>query len=259
MTKRKETIHHACRDYLYFLRTILRPASQEFEERLFANELKLHHVFQMNVLAAHMIDYLAAIRKATGLNEKRKELVMVFDHTYAVEGALFLNRKFQLVDAVNNALKHIELDPSLVTNKEPIAQYGSIRFHCLREEDGLVLFEGEKYRFDFARVVLRPVLKVATPWEFDEIDDVVDFALGECAYAEVVDDYDDDYNDDARAIDQMIDYCNPTCLDCGEGGNDCRCSEFIYEGKSGDFRCDWDESFDFDEVMSRISGAYRPD
>ncbi len=243
-----------CNDFLLFLRSILRPAAEEFYWHLDAGDLKLHQVFQTTVLAAHMIDYLAAIRCAAGLVEDRKQLVKTFDQIYAVEGALFLNRKFQLVNAVNNALKHIELNPEkFPANKELIEQYGPIRFHCLRKEGGLVLFEAEKYHFDFARVALRPVLAVVTPWEFEDADDVVDFAFGKYADLEVADDFDDD------PIDQMIDYCNPICLDCGEGGDECRCSEFRYDDKRGEFRGDWDESFEFDAVMSRISGAYQPD
>lgn len=250
-----QEIEQSCGDFLLFLRTILRPAAEEFEARLFAKDMRLHHVFQTNVLAAHMIDYLVAIQKAAGKEVTRRELVREFDRLYAVEGAEYLNRKFQLVDAVNNALKHIELDKQRGTNQEPIQQYGPIGFRCLREEGGLVLFGAGKYRFDFARVALRPVLAVVTPREFEEVEDVVDFALGRCADADVLDAYDDDPD----PIDQMIDYCNPTCLDCGEGGDDCRCSEFRYDGKSGDFRGNWDESFDFDAVMSRISGAYSSD
>lgn len=251
----KKATKQSCEDFLLFLRTILRPAAEELEARLFGKDMKLHHVFQTNVLAAHMIDYLVAIQKAAGKEVTRNKLVRDFDQLYAVEGAEYLNRKLQLVDAVNNALKHIDLDEQLRTNQEPIQQYGPIGFRCLREEGGLVLFEAGKYRFDFARVALRPVLAVVTPWKFEEVEDVVDFALGKYADAEVLDAYDDDPD----PIDQMIDYCNPTCLDCGEGGDDCRCSEFRYDDKPGDFRGDWDESFDFDAVMSRISGAYRPD
>jgi len=251
MASDSEAVRRASEDYLRFLRTILRPAAQEFEGRLFAKDLKLHHVFQTNVLTAHMIDYLITIRRAAGLNETRKQLVEAFDQNYAVEGAVYLNRKFQLVDAVNNALKHIALDWGRYP--ELIDKYGNIGFGCLREHEGVVLFEAENHHFDFARVVLRPVLEIATRWEFDEIEDVADFALGNYADADIADDFDDD------PIDQMIDYCNPKCLDCGEGGDDCRCSEFVYAGERGDFRGDWDENFDFDSVMSRISGAYRPD
>ena len=246
-----QNVKWCCKDFLLFLRTILRPAAEEFESGLFACDLQLHHVFQVNVLAAHSIDYLAAIRQATGLKENRKELVTKFDQIYAVEGAKNLNRKFQLVDAVNNALKHIQLDDSRQGNKELITQYGPIRFDCLREDKGLILFEVGKYRFDFARVALRPVLDVVTRWEFDETDDVVDFALGK--YRDLGDIDEDD------PIEQMIDHCNPKCKDCKEGADECRCSEFLYDGKPGEFNDEGDDDFDFDAVMSQISGAYRPD
>lgn len=252
--KASEATKQCCEDYLRFLQTILRPAAVEFEARLINNDLKLHHVFQANFLAAHMFDYLVEIRQKVDPVVKRTQLIKTFDQNYAVEGAIYLNRKFQLVDAVNNALKHVKLDDR-PTNREPIAQYGPIRFDCLREQDGVVLFEAERYRFDFARVALRPVLAVVASRTFEEAEDVLSFALGESGGVEVVD-LDDD---DPDPIDQMIDYCNPNCLDCGEGGDDCRCSEYRYGDNSGEFRGDQDEFFDFDAVMSRISGAYRPD
>lgn len=250
-----ERTERSCEDFLTFTRTILRPAAREFEVRVFGNELKLHHAFQTNVLAAHTIDYLVAIRRSVDPTTSRALLVRDFDRDYAVEGAIYLSRKFQLVDAVNNALKHVELEPNRPTNRDPIAQYGTIRFDCLSEDGGVVLFKAEKYRFDFARVALRPVLEVLASWSFREADDVLDFALGIGTDCEVV----DIDEDDPDPIDQVINYCNPTCLDCGEGGDECRCSEYRYDGKSGEFRGDQDELFDFDAVMSRISGAYRPD
>ncbi|WP_457554248.1 hypothetical protein [Desulfobacula sp.] len=58
------------------------------------------------------------------------------------------------------------------------------------------------------------------------------------------------------AIDRMIDACNPICLDCGEGKEECNCPEFIYNGKKGNFKPTTDRNFNFDDVMSQISGAY---
>jgi hypothetical protein len=37
------------------------------------------------------------------------------------------------------------------------------------------------------------------------------------------------------------------------------CGTFVYDGKKGSFVSAFDPSFDFDEIMSRISGAYRKD
>lgn len=252
MTSDTHKINQACEDYLHYHSTILQPAAEELDNHLSNNDLKLHHVFQTNMLTAHMIDYLHAIRKVkTVKKESRKDLVKGFDKFYAVEGALWLNNKFQLVDIVNIALKHIKPDKKI--NKESIHEYGEISFRCLHEEHGLVLFEADKYRFDYARVVLRPILQVVVPRLFEEVDDVVSFALCDFDDEGVAGDFNFDFDD---PIEKMIDYCNPTCLDCGEGKEECHCSEFIYKGKSGEFRGDFDKSFDFDSVMSQISGAY---
>ena len=239
----------ACNDFLYYHQAILRPAAEEFDGRMIERSLKLHHVIQMNMLAAHMLDYLMEIRVALGLKEGRGALVKEFDERFAVKGARFLNRKFQLVDAVNNAVKHVVLEKERY--KEVFSEYGKIGFRCLREDSGLILFEGEGYRFDFSRVVLRPVLAVVVPLSFDEVDRVAEFATDGASDEITADDRDDD------PIDQMINYCNPNCPDCGEGEDGCRCSEFLYAGSEGEFRSDQDRNFDIDAIMTRISGAYR--
>ena len=57
------------------------------------------------------------------------------------------------------------------------------------------------------------------------------------------------------AVDRMIDNCNPECMDCGEGSNDCECPNFTYGANKGDFNSNTDPDFDFDDVMSNISGT----
>jgi hypothetical protein len=64
-------------------------------------------------------------------------------------------------------------------------------------------------------------------------------------------------SDAADAIDQMIVACNPECEDCGEAEDECRCELYVYDGVPGRFQPCFNASFDFDTVMSRISGAYR--
>jgi hypothetical protein len=262
----KQKVESACRDFIHYHQAILRPAAEEFDSRLSARSLRLHHVIQINMLAAHMLDYLVEIRKAMRQAKDRDRLVLVreFDDRFAVRGARFLNRNFQLVDAVNNAVKHVALDGRY---EDVFSQYGKINFRCLREDDGLVLFEGAGYRFDFSRVVLRPVLAVVVPLSFDAVEHVAEFATNGAADMVTTNERDED------PIDQMISYCNrscpgcgepdcagcnePSCLDCGEGEDECQCSEFFYAGKQGEFRPTQDEKFDFDAVMTRISGAYR--
>jgi len=57
----------------------------------------------------------------------------------------------------------------------------------------------------------------------------------------------------------MIAFANPTCDDCGESSDLCACETYTYNGEAGAFTSNCCQSFDFDSVMSRISGAYRSD
>jgi hypothetical protein len=247
-------VKRACNDFLAYQQTILCPASQELDRMMDAQNLKLHYVISVNMLTAHLLDYLLAIRKAAGKDISRRELVKEFDRQYAVEGARIQNRKFELVDGVNNAIKHIWLEDKRY--RDLFEQYGVIGFRCLREDNGFVMFEVGKYRFDYARIVLRHVLATIVPVWFDELEEVEDFALSTSREG-IGTGVDDIEHDPHGPIDQMIAYCNPTCLDCGEEEETCRCSKFLYGKNFGEFNPDWDEEFDFDSVMSKISGAYR--
>ncbi|MGO1282567.1 MAG: hypothetical protein ACTHUJ_06490, partial [Psychrobacter sp.] len=57
------------------------------------------------------------------------------------------------------------------------------------------------------------------------------------------------------AIDRMIDFCNSECKNCGEVDDDCDCVNYIYGQKLGKCSPNIDPSFDFNDVMSDISGA----
>ncbi|MBM7113938.1 hypothetical protein [Archangium primigenium] len=245
-----------CDDFYLYHQTLLSPAAQEFESNLSAGRVRLHHVVQVNMLTAHAVDYLVAIRNSTrGSQVKRSQLVREFDKDFFVLGARVQNQKFQIVDAVNNSVKHIELDRGRY--KELVTKYGDIGFRCLREEGGLVLFETTKYRFDYSRVVLGPVLSSIARVCFDGIEAVYGFAQGggELIQGDA---------SDEDPIDRMIAYCNPVykCDDCGQSEDDCRCGEFVYDGERGEFRPfkeNSDFNFDFDDVMAEISGAYTKD
>lgn len=228
---------------------ILSPAAYDFQAAMSGDCLRLHHAFQANMLAAHALDYLLAIRHAAGDKATRTDAIKSFDSLYGVPGARIRNWRFRLVDGVNNALKHIRLDRA--RNRTLLDEFGIIAFSCLREDDGRVLFDVESYRFDFGRVVLRPVFDVIIPPSFENEEDVLSFAHGEWT---TLDCFDADETDDP--IDQMISHCNPECLDCGESEPDCRCSTFLYRDEQGEFHPREDTDFDFDRVMSRISGAY---
>ena len=61
-------------------------------------------------------------------------------------------------------------------------------------------------------------------------------------------------NDWDDPIDQMIAFCHPTCQDCGESDS-CKCDQFKYDDQSGEFKSDQNPKFNFDEVMSKITGT----
>jgi hypothetical protein len=250
-------LRQACEDYRRYVGAIFRPAMSRLETNINRRQVSLHEVFGANLFAAHAIDYIQAIRRLDGITEARGELVRTFDGTFSVSGARFSNCKFELIDAINNALKQIRLDSKRY--KELEQRYGPISFRSLVEEDGGVLCILVGYRFDYPRVVLRPAYQALANWEFDSADDVLAFARGE--YGPVAP-YDNAvmYSDDpADAIDKMIAYCNPVCEDCREDEHDCLCAEYVCKGEQGQFVSRFHPGFDFDGVMSRISGAYRRD
>ena len=258
MTSLNPELEQACKDYSRYIKAIFGPAMTQLKANIDAGHMELHQVFGANLFVAHAVDYIQAIRKVDGILETRTDLVRKFDQTFSVNGARFSNRKFELIDGINNALKHIRLDPKRYRQLEQ--QYGPISFQSLVEEKGRVLCILDGYRFDYARVVLRPAYQALMGWDLDAIEDVLEFARG----GFVVSDWSQDdalmsSADPADAPDQMIAYCNPNCDDCGEGEPDCYCAEFVYDGEQGQFESRFRADFDFDEVMSRISGAYRRD
>lgn len=228
---------------------------EQLEIEISAGAVELHQVFGVNLFTAHAIDYIQAIREADGIKEKRTEFVRKFDRIFSVSGARFKNRKFELIDAINNALKHIRLKPKWYQEVED--RYGSISYQCLVPEKGRILCVLNNYRFDYVRVVLRPAFQALGSHDFSSIEDVLDFARGE---SNVPDGHHEvgsmEHDDPSNAIDRMIDYCNPICNDCGEVESDCYCAEYVYDGKQGEFKPRFDADFDFDGVMSQISGAY---
>lgn len=254
-------LEQTCDDYRRYLSAILTPAMAQLQSGIDDGRVALHQVFGANLFLAHAVDYIQAIRKVDGRKETRIEFVRKFDELYSVSGARISNRKFELIDAINNALKHVRLAPGRY--KELESRYGPISFQSLVEENGRVLCILEDYRFDFARVVLRPAYRALAGWVFEDSTEVLEFARGhrtessslpdaflDSAYSVGLDDWDD-------PIDQMIDYCNPACEDCGEGEADCHCAQYVYDGQQGHFEPRFNSSFDFDGVMSQISGAYR--
>lgn len=244
-----------CVDFRRYLRQVVQPACDEFRHKLDSDQLHLHDVVANAGIISHAIDYMRAASVCAGRSEKRYKMIVDFDGIHAVEGARFLNHKFMLANLVNNACKHVELDKKVHPNIDEV--YGGMGFRNLKEIDGQVYFRAKDHRFNFGRVVLRPIFDVFDGVEFETVADVIDFIDGNYSVEGVCDpEYDED--DPATAIDRMIDYCHPLCLDCGEDSDECECEKYRYPQGSGECNPDYDEEFDFDRVMSQISGSHRP-
>lgn len=244
-------LSNACDNYRAYLEKIVIPAAGFFLQKVSDNTVLLHDAFGTNLFLAHAIDYIKAIRSAAGKVESRTMLVQEFDRRFEVAGARFRSRKFELIDAVNNALKHIQLDSNRYGKL--IESYGPIAFNCLAVDHGRVICILEGYRFDYSRVVLRPAIEALSSWGCVESEDLLELVLGDLgAEGQSL-----CIRNEEDPIDQMIDYCNPVCDDCAEPESDCQCATFVYDGKSGSFQSVGDRNFDFDDVMSRISSAYR--
>ncbi len=250
-TSMDANLSSACDNYLAYLEKILRPSAESFLQMVSSNKVQLHNAFGINLFLAHAVDYIHAIRLAAGTKESRKELVQGFDSRFGVTGSRVGSRKFEMIDALNNALKHIQLDEARY--RALTEQYGTISFNCLVPDDGRVLCILEGYRFDYSRVVLRPAIEALSGWHFSDLEDVLDFANGDAIFENCP----AHIGDDDDPIDQMITYCNPVCDDCAEPETDCLCATFVYDGEKGAFAHNFNHNFD--AVMSRISGAYRKD
>lgn len=264
MSENKSELKQACEDYLNFVNLILKPAALDLGVIVQKNKLRLHDVVGKNMIIAQAMEYLMKIRKVSGISQKKPDFIKEFDHLFLVGGARLKNEKFELIDAINNAVKHIRLRPDQYKHIE--AKYGSITFQSLVESDDEVICYMRGFKFDYARVVLVPAYEALSRKSFDSIDEVADFALGKKdsrkfdEEIECFNDYSDEFSDDGDdPIDQMIEYCNPPCADCNMYISDCKCSKYEFNGKSGEYIPAFKSDFDFHGVMSKISGAYRRD
>jgi hypothetical protein len=234
-----------------YINDVLKPASNDFFNLLDDNKLQLHQAFSFNSILAHAIDYMVFI--ATKQNEgiTRSHFLKNFDDIYSVAGCKHINNKFSLLDAVNNSFKHVELE--LKRYKKLIDEYGELSFKSIKSKDGKIFFSMPLHSFDYARVVLRPVAKIfhCGITSTENVDDFINGRIrGSSGYGSFSYEY-----EPFDAIDRMIDYCNPECMDCGEGGDDCNCPSFVYSDKRGQFNPNIDPRFEFTDVMSEISGT----
>lgn len=256
-----DEIAAACDDYRKYVKNILLPASQDLHSTVAKQEALLHQVYGINLVTAHSIDYLLAIKTAATGEKGRTALVKQFDDLYSVPGAHIRNRKMELIDAINNGIKHIRLNEKRY--QEVIRQYGAISFQSLVQHDGRVLCLLENYRFDYCRVVLMPALSTLVREDLKSNEDVFAFAMGDVSVC----DYDEEMSyasyrgygyDEDDPIDQMIEMCNPPCVNCRESEGSCICSEYKFDGKPGEFEPMFTPSADeIDHAMSQISPSWR--
>lgn len=236
--------------FLSYLNDVLIPASQEFFGLLDENQLKLHHAFSFNAILAHAIDYMVFIAQKYS-NIFRTNFIKNFDEKYAVDGCIHINNKFSLLDAVNNSFKHVELNKDRYPHLINI--YGDLSFHCLHLRKGKIFFEMPSHKFDYARVVLRPIAAIfnCNLINTNDVDDFINGRIyGSTGYGQFSYDY-----EPHDAIDRMKDACNAECMDCGEDGNNCDCQKFIYPNNSGQYSPNLDPKFEFNDVMREISGT----
>ena len=248
-----EPCRNACSDYLKYLDTILTPVLEELKSDSDNRALTLHQVIGANLCAAHAVDYIVAIRQTIGLNQSRGILVPIFDEEYGVCGARIHGGKMALVDAVNNAMKHIRINPKRYQTL--VQKYGQVSFECLVEADGRILCLLDGFRFDYVRVVLIPVLQALCSWAFQDEEDVVEFARG--GMGEM--DGGAAYSLDDDPVDALIDACNPLCSNCDEDEEECQCAEFMFDGQAGEFEARFATNAELDSLLSAVSSAYRRD
>lgn len=236
--------------FLSYINNVLEPARKEFLFLIKNNEVKLHHAYSFNAILAHAIDYMVFIINKIKKVE-RSVFVKEFDDKFRVEGSIHINNKFRLLDAVNNSFKHVELDRARYS--ELIKFYGNLSFNCLKEDAGKIFFVMPNFRFDYCRVVLRPISAIFL-CGLESHDDVMNFISGDLCGGLNYGIFPYDY-EATDAIDRMTDHCNPQCMDCGESYDNCDCQNFIYDSKSGEFNPNQDSSFEFDDVVSTVSGT----
>ncbi len=249
-------LQQACDDYRTFITNILKPAKDDLEPRVSENKVALHQVFGANLILAHSVDYLRAVRSADGIEETRKELVTTFDEKFSVPGEYLRRRKMELADAINNAVKHIRIDP--IRYKHLSDRYGQISFQSLLEDEGRVMCHLDDYRFDYCRVVLLPALRALSYWEFNSTEEVLEFARGGFAVIETLHHPDIfDYDDPSMAIDQMIELCSSPCKNCEEEADECRCSRYVFAGEYGRFEpLNTASESELEYLMNHISPSY---
>lgn len=252
----------SCQIFKTFFLDVLYPCAEDFLSTLDKCNPRKFVVCEKTIVLSSTLHYLVPIwRLHTPLEENiktwtPKTIASHLDNTLGILGSSFIDEKYSIAHGLSNAIKHMTLDETV--HKELTEEYGSIGFNSLQVDNEVVMFSptGE-YLFDFARVILRPVCEAwaRIPTDaFDELEDVLEYV----ANPNVEHDFGGLYDCDDD-IDAMINYANPICESCGLDGHDCRCEHHSYDGSAGQFESTPNPHFDFDTVMSRISGAYKKD
>lgn len=251
-----DKLEQCLQDYFDYHHLILLPTLDEIDRKVSSNNLSLHQAIGFNMVIAHALDYMLAIQKERSDKDvSRKSLMQIIDKANYIYGGKFTNDKFQLIDAVNNSMKHITLEPKRY--KEIIDEYGHMSFRLLVEESGIVYMRTEHYQFDYGRIVLRNISKILG-FSYDEPDIILSTIDGDCGAMDTGS-YDPDLDplDPSTAIDRMVEYCNPTCIDCNELENNCTCEEFRYGNVRGEFNPDYDHEFNVDSTMAEIGSSWK--
>ncbi|MHD0644116.1 hypothetical protein ACYPKM_00600 [Pseudomonas aeruginosa] len=244
-------------EYLFhYANNILYPAGRDFLERLEKNEVELHHAYSCTFLLAHAMDHIAhcwaKILGEPKPSKVRGSVMAWLDDTYGSEGSEHIKRKFELLDAVNNALKHVELLPDRY--KELIQVYGQISSSSLQIRDGRIMFIGKNYAFDFGRVVLRKLIDVFAV-QINELDDVEAFV--NCEEPVILMDSGPygAYGEDVLPSDILIHELSKPCDDCGEGHENCRCELDNFAGTKGEFNPEQTNWSLVNEALEQVSGT----
>ncbi|HEI6789165.1 TPA: hypothetical protein SK266_000628 [Yersinia enterocolitica] len=251
-----EKLEQRLNDYHLYHHSILLPALNEIEEKVSENTFRLHQAIGFNMIIAHALDYILAIEHVRHDKKiSRLEIMQRLDSAYRIEGGKFTNGKFRLIDAVNNSIKHINLDPEKFKNyRELIDEYGDMNFRLLSEESGIVYMKTKNYQFDYGRIILRNISKIFK-FQYDDPDCILSTIDGDDVYI-CSDELSLDPSDPSTAIDRTIFYCNPICLDCGEGEDECTCEKFIFKNEVGEFNPDIDHSFNVEYTLAEISNSW---
>lgn len=248
-------LQQSCSDYWQYLDSIRRPARAELDTDIDSRQAKLHGAFSANLFIAHAINHIQTVRKTDGAKEYRSYLARQFDQLFSIEAPARAIVKSSSSASSKMHSNTSELPPKRYQCLEQ--NYSPISFQSLFEENGRVPCILDGFRFDSAQVVLRPEYETLVTWDFETVEDILEFSPVNVSTS--ICSADDELmasDDPAHAIDQIIIACNPTCEHCREAEDACYCANFIFEGEQGRFEPRFRSDYDFDSVISKISGAY---